>query len=478
MNGLLSTNQELLDPNLSVELLSRLLLSLKKRGADFADIYLQKIYNQAWCLDEEIIKTGSFNVDEGVGVRAICGEKSFSSYTNIFTAPSITNIVNRLFIEKSPVKLPNKVLNEQQHHQLYNQYNSIFATSNSAKIELLKNINADARKLQYVTNVIANLVLHFEEVAIANTDQNLNGSKLITDIRPMVKLMVTIVINKDGKLEKGYAGGGGRHEFSYFSKDIVSEYINRSYQQALQKLDAQSCPQGDMPVVLGNSWAGVILHEAIGHGLEGDFNRKKTSAFAGRVGEKVASDEVTIVDNGTISGRRGSLNIDDEGNSTQNTVLIENGILKGYLFDELNARLMSVASTGNGRRQSYAYPPMPRMTNTYMLNGQYEAQEIIASVENGIYATDFAGGQVDITSGNFVFDATIAWKIENGKLVYPVKGCALVGNGPECLKYITMIGNNSSLDTGVGSCGKDGQTVPVGVGQPTLRLDGGLTVGS
>lgn len=472
MNNLLSQY------NISPDFLKNLLQALQQKQVDFADIYLQKFCNQSWGLDEEIIKSGSFAIDEGVGIRAICGEKSFSGYTNVFKEESIKNTVDSLFIEKSTIKLPKKIIAQNKINELYTPYNSILSVENSSKINLLHAINSNARKLPYVTNVIAQLGISFEEIAIANTNITTTDSAVITDIRPMIRLMITIVINKNGKIEKGYAGGGGRHNFNYFTSDIIDEYIQHSYKQALEKIDAKACPQGEMPVILGNSWAGVILHEAIGHGLEGDFNRKKTSAFSGRMGEKVASNGVTIVDNGTIAGRRGSLNVDDEGNPTQNTVLIEDGILKGYMYDELNSRLMGVSSTGNGRRQSYAYTPIPRMTNTYMLNGAYDPQEIIASVKEGIYAADFAGGQVDITSGNFVFDATSAWKIENGKLAYPVKGCALVGNGPECLKHITMIGNNSSLDSGIGSCGKDGQTVPVGVGQPTIRLDGGLTVGS
>lgn len=466
--------------NISPDFLEQLLLSLTNKQVDFADIYMQKSCNQSWSLDESIIKSGSFSVDQGIGIRAICGEKSFSGYTNIFKESAVKNIADSLFIEQSSFRLPKQIVNSKKVlHDLYTTTNSIFSADNKAKIALLQNIDQQARTLPFVTNVIAQLGLSFEEIAIANTNiVHADHHGVITDIRPMIRLMVTIVITKDGKLEKGYAGGGGRHEFKYFTPDIVKEYIQHSYQQALDKIDAKPCPKGEMPVVLGNSWAGVILHEAIGHGLEGDFNRKKTSAFAGKIGEQVASKGVTVVDNGTIAGRRGSLNVDDEGNPTQNTVLIEDGILKGYLYDELNARLMGVASTGNGRRQSYASIPIPRMTNTYMLNGKYAPEEVIASVKDGIYAADFAGGQVDITSGSFVFDATSAWKIENGKLAYPVKGCALVGSGPDCLKYVTMIGNNSALDSGIGNCGKDGQTVPVGVGQPTIRLDGGLTVGS
>jgi TldD protein len=323
-----------------------------------------------------------------------------------------------------------------------------------------------------VTNVIANLSLEHDEVCIVRSDD-----RIASDVRPLIHLSIIVIINNGNKTEKGYSGFGGRYLLGEITSDILALHVEKAYQQALLKCEAVAGPSGQLPVVLGNGWAGVILHEAVGHGLEGDFNRKGSSAFSNRIGQKVAHKSVTVIDEGSIPNRRGSLNIDDEGNKTQRNVLIENGVLKGYMFDELNARLMGTNSTGNGRRESFACSPIPRMTNTYMLGGKYTHEEIIASVDNGLYAESFEGGQVDITSGQFVFNANVAWVIKNGKLDYPVKGCALVGNGPECLKYVSMVGNNLELDSGIGVCGKDGQSVPVGVGQPTIRIDSGLIVG-
>jgi len=296
------------------------------------------------------------------------------------------------------------------------------------------------------------------------------------DVRPLVRLSLQVIVESGGRREQGSAGGGGRFDYGYFTEDVLREYAQKAVQQALVNLDARPAPAGTMTVVLGPGWPGVLLHEAVGHGLEGDFNRKGTSAFSGRIGERVAAPGVTVVDDGTMARRRGSLNVDDEGNPTQHNVLIEDGVLRGYLQDAMNARLMGVAPTGNGRRESYAHVPMPRMTNTYMLNGSRDPQEIIASVDRGLYAVNFGGGQVDITSGKFVFSASEAWMIEGGKLMYPVKGATLIGNGPDALTRVSMIGNDMRLDSGVGTCGKEGQSVPVGVGQPTLRIDG-LTVG-
>jgi TldD protein len=323
-----------------------------------------------------------------------------------------------------------------------------------------------------VKQVMASLAAVHEVVLVARAD-----GRLAADVRPLVRLNVTVIVEKNGRRETGSSGGGGRYAYDYFSQqDRALEYAREAVRQALVNLDAVEAPAGTMAVVLGPGWPGILLHEAIGHGLEGDFNRKGTSAFAGRVGERVASEQCTVVDDGTIPDRRGSLNVDDEGTMTQKTVLIENGILKGYMQDTLNARLMKVAPTGNGRRESYAHLPMPRMTNTYMLPGKFDPQEIIASVDKGLYAVNFGGGQVDITSGKFVFSASEAYLIENGKITKPVKGATLIGNGPDVLTRVSMVGSDLKLDPGVGTCGKEGQSVPVGVGQPTLRIDG-LTVG-
>lgn len=452
--------------------LNRQLAKLTHRVIDFADLYLQNTASESWVLDEGIIKSGSFAINQGIGVRAVCGEKTFFSYANALDTQLISNLVDNLFIEnvsgvaKAYSQAPSAQLD------LYTLTNPLYSMASAAKISLLQKIDQLGRKNSYVTNVIASINLEYDQVYLARSDE-----RQFSDIRPLIHLSISLIVSKDGKLERAGAGGGGRYELSYFSPEMVASYIDKAYEQAMLKLEAKAAPSGEMPIVLGNGWAGVILHEAVGHGLEGDFNRKGSSAFSGKIGQQVASKGVTVIDEGCIADRRGSLNIDDEGNPTQRTVLIEDGILQGYLYDELNARLMNTQSTGNGRRESFASNPLPRMTNTYMLGGKYSPEEIISSVEYGLFAENFEGGQVDITSGQFVFNASVAWVIENGKLSYPVKGCALVGSGPECLQHVSMIGNDLALDSGVGVCGKDGQSVPVGVGQPTMRLDGGLVVG-
>lgn len=464
--NLLYTNQ------LDEAFLNRQLAKLTQRGIDFADLYLQNTASESWVLDEGIIKSGSFAINQGIGVRAVCGEKTFFSYANALDTQLISNLVDNLFIEnvsgvaKAYSQAPSAQLD------LYTLSNPLYSMESAAKISLLQRIDQLGRKNSYVTNVIASINLEYDQVYLARSDE-----RQFSDIRPLIHLSISLIVSKDGKLERAGAGGGGRYELSYFSSEIVASYIDKAYEQVMLKLEAKAAPSGEMPIVLGNGWAGVILHEAVGHGLEGDFNRKGSSAFSGKIGQQVASNGVTVIDEGCIADRRGSLNIDDEGNPTQRTVLIEDGILQGYLYDELNARLMNTQSTGNGRRESFASNPLPRMTNTYMLGGKYSPEEIISSVEYGLFAENFEGGQVDITSGQFVFNASVAWVIENGKLSYPVKGCALVGSGPECLQHVSMIGNDLALDSGVGVCGKDGQSVPVGVGQPTMRLDGGLVVG-
>lgn len=452
--------------------LNKQLNQLSKRGIDFADLYLQNTASESWVIDEGIIKSGSYAVNQGIGVRAVCGEKTFFSYANALDSRIIKDLVDNLYIEPVNTNNQSYSVTNKNLTNLHTFENPLQSWDSATKIQLLQNINQIARSKNYVTNVIASINLEYDQIYLARSDE-----RHFSDIRPLIHLSITIIVSKDGKMERAAAGGGGRYSLDYFSLEMVTAYIEKAYAQAQLKLEAKAAPNGEMPVVLGNGWAGVILHEAVGHGLEGDFNRKGSSAFSGKIGQQVASKGVTVIDEGCINDRRGSMNIDDEGNPSSRTVLIEDGILKGYLFDELNARLMNTHSTGNGRRESYASNPIPRMTNTYMLGGTTPPEEIIASVEYGLFAENFEGGQVDITSGQFVFNASVAWVIEKGKLAYPVKGCALVGNGPECLQHVTMIGNDLALDSGVGVCGKDGQSVPVGVGQPTIRLDGGLVVG-
>ncbi|MEO6748415.1 MAG: metalloprotease TldD, partial [Casimicrobiaceae bacterium] len=355
---------------------------------------------------------------------------------------------------------------------LYGDVDPISTLDSTAKVKLLERIEQLARARDpRVAQVMAGLASEYDVVLVARAD-----GTMAADVRPLVRLSVTVIAEQDGRREQGSAGGGGRFGLDYFTEAQMAEYAEQAVSTALTNLESRPAPAGEMSVVLGPGWPGILLHEAIGHGLEGDFNRKETSAFAGRIGERVAAAGITVVDDGTMMDRRGSLNVDDEGNATQRTVLIEDGILKGYMQDRLNSTLTGSGATGNGRRESFAHLPMPRMTNTVMLNGTHDPAEILASVKDGLYAANFGGGQVDITSGKFVFSTTEAWKVENGKLAYPVKGATLIGNGPDALTRVSMVGNDLALDAGVGTCGKDGQSVPVGVGQPTLRIDG-LVVG-
>ncbi|HEX3169321.1 MAG TPA: metalloprotease TldD, partial [Burkholderiales bacterium] len=375
-------------------------------------------------------------------------------------------------IARQGAETKTQVARRSDGRQLYLPHDPLASLADEAKVALLEKIERYARSLDpRVTQVMAHLGGEYEVVLVRRSD-----GVTAADVRPLVRISVQVIVEQDGRREQGSGGGGGRFDYAYFTDAIVEDYARKAVEQALTNLDARPAPAGSMTVVLGPGWPGILLHEAIGHGLEGDFNRKGSSAFSGRIGERVAAPGVTVVDDGTIAQRRGSLNIDDEGNPTQRNVLIEDGVLKGYMQDSLNARLMGVAATGNGRRESFAHIPMPRMTNTYMLNGDKDPQEIIQSVQHGLYAVNFGGGQVDITSGKFVFSASEAYMIENGKVTYPVKGATLIGNGPDVLTRVAMIGNDMALDTGVGTCGKEGQSVPVGVGQPTLRIDG-LTVG-
>ena len=371
---------------------------------------------------------------------------------------------------QTPVRVPAQVSG---CPSVYGAFDPIATLDSPQKVALLQKVETLARAADpRIVQVMAGLTCEHDMVYIARLD-----GKHAADIRPLVRLSLTVIAKQGERREQGSAGGGGRFDLAYFDDAKIQEYVNHAVKQALTNLESRPAPAGAMTVVLGSGWPGILLHEAVGHGLEGDFNRKQTSAFSGLIGQRVAAQGVTVIDQGNIAERRGSLNIDDEGNETRRTVLIEDGILTGYMQDETNARLMGASPTGNGRRESYSSAPMPRMTNTFMENGTHEAEEIIASIQKGIYAVNFGGGQVDITSGKFVFSASEAWWVENGKLQYPVKGATIIGSGPEVLKHVSMIGNDSRLDTGIGVCGKDGQSVPVGVGQPTLRIDAGLTVG-
>src|SRR5690349_9802855 len=440
---------------------------------DYADLYFQYTRSESWSLEEGIVKSGSFNIDQGVGVRAVSGEKTAFAYSDDISLPALEASARATrAIARQGQAGRTQVAKRATGHDLYVPHDPIASLQDPAKVAVLERIERYARGLDpRVTQVMAWLAGEYEVVLVARAD-----GVLAADVRPLVRLSVQVIVEQDGRREQGSSGGGGRFDYAYFTDQVLQDYARKAVHQAVVNLDARPAPAGPMTVVLGPGWPGVLLHEAVGHGLEGDFNRKGTSAFSGRIGERVAAPGVTVVDDGTLPSRRGSLNVDDEGNPTQHNVLIENGVLRGYLQDSLNARLMGVPPTGNGRRESYAHIPMSRMTNTYMLAGDKDPQEIIASVKNGIYAVNFGGGQVDITNGKFVFSASEAYAIEDGKVTYPVKGATLIGNGPDALTRVSMIGNDMALDTGVGTCGKEGQSVPVGVGQPTMRIDA-LTVG-
>ncbi len=448
--------------------------SIMTHDIDYADLYFQYSRAESWGLEESQVKSGSFSIDQGVGVRAVSGEKTAFAYSDDISLDALQQAATatRAIATQGSDKTAQALQRQKGASRLYLPNDPIASLSDDHKVKLLERLEQYARSLDpRITQVMASLAGEYEVVLIARHD-----GVMAADIRPLVRVSVQVIAEAGDSREQGSSGGGGRYDYGYFSDEILHQYAREAVHQAITNLDARPAPAGAMTVVLGAGWPGILLHEAIGHGLEGDFNRKGSSAFANRIGQQVAASGVTVVDDGTIANRRGSLNIDDEGTPTQRTVLIENGILKGYLQDSLNARLMGTGLTGNARRESYAHIPMPRMTNTYMLNGDRDPQEIIASVKRGLYAVNFGGGQVDITSGKFVFSAAEAWMIEDGKLSYPVKGATLIGNGPEVLKHVSMIGNDMRLDPGVGTCGKEGQSVPVGVGQPTLRIDS-LTVG-
>lgn len=476
IRNLATAQQLLLAPyGLDEAKIQRVLADIFTHKVDYADLYFQHTRNEAWSLEEGIVKSGSFSIDQGVGVRAVSGDRTAFAYSDDISLPALSQAAAATrTIGKSGsgrVKVAGAMASS-TGRSLYVPNDPLDSITATEKVALLEKIEKLARaKDPRVVQVMAGLAGEYDVVLVARSD-----GVLAADVRPLVRVSVTVIAEQNGRREVGSSGGGGRYAYDYFSDDLLAQYVDEAVSSALVNLEARPAPAGAMTVVLGPGWPGVLLHEAVGHGLEGDFNRKGSSAFAGRMGERVAAKGVTVVDDGTIANRRGSLNLDDEGNPTQCTTLIEDGILRGFIQDTLNARLMKMPVTGNARRESYAALPMPRMTNTYMLNGDRDPQEIIASVKRGLYAVNFGGGQVDITNGKFVFSASEAYMIEDGKITYPVKGATLVGNGPESLKDVTMIGNDMRLDSGVGVCGKEGQSVPVGVGQPTLRIEN-MTVG-
>ncbi len=465
--------------DLDESLLQRVLDGVFTHRADFADLYFQYTRSESFSLEEGIVKSGSFDIEQGVGVRAVAGDKTAFSYSDDISAAALAEAADAVrSIARVGGAGARRVgrLKPRRARPLYGAGDPVASLEAAAKVRLLERVEQLARARDArVRQVMANLGAEYDVILVARCNRRDDGV-IAADVRPLVRLSLTVIVEQDGRREQGFAGGGGRVDLSHFSDEVLARYAGEAVDMALTNLEARAAPAGVMTVVLGPGWPGILLHEAVGHGLEGDFNRKGSSAFSGRVGQRVASPGVTVIDDGTLPDRRGSLSIDDEGNATGRTVLIEDGILRGYLQDALNARLMKVAPTGNGRRESFAHLPMPRMTNTYMLGGAHTHEDILRSVKNGVYASNFGGGQVDITSGKFVFSMAQAWLIEDGRLTAPIKGATLIGNGPDALTRVTMIGNDMALDPGIGTCGKDGQSVPVGVGQPTLRIEG-LTVG-
>jgi TldD protein len=447
---------------------------LMGHAVDAADLYFQLSREESWALEDGIVKEGSASIEEGVGVRAMAGEKTGFAYSDEIILPALEEASRaaRAIAVQSPGRRI-AAWKRTAGHSLYRPVDPLATLGDEAKVEWLMRVDRETRAMDpRVVQVMASVHAVHEVILVADSDGH-----LAADVRPLVRFNVSVIVEQNGRREQGYAGAGGRYTLQELVEgDRPLQLAREAVRQGLVNLEAVPAPAGSMTVVLGAGWPGILLHEAIGHGLEGDFNRKGTSAFSNRVGERVASEHITVVDDGTLSSRRGSLNIDDEGTPTQCTTLIENGILKGYLQDRMNARLMGTRSTGNGRRESFAHMTLPRMTNTYMRPGPHDPQEIIASVEKGIYAVNFGGGQVDITSGKFVFSASEAYLIENGRITRPIKGATLIGNGPDVLTRVSMVGRDLKLDDGVGTCGKEGQSVPVGVGQPTLRIDS-MTVG-
>ena len=476
IESLATAKSLLLDPwGLSEADMARALGEIFTHKVDYADLYFQYTRSEGWSLEEGIVKTGSFSIGQGVGVRAIAGEKTAFAYSDSLSPDALLSsarAVRSIGRQGAGKVKVNAAVDPAIGQSLYPGIDPLLTLTAAEKVALLERLESMARARDpHVIQVMAGLGAEYDVILVAGSD-----GRLAADVRPLVRLSLTVIAERGGRREMGHAGGGGRSGLAYFTDDVLRGYVEHSVHEALVNLDARPAPAGEMTVVLGSGWPGILLHEAVGHGLEGDFNRKGSSVFAGRIGERVAAKGVTVIDDGTLPDRRGSLNVDDEGNPTQRNVLIEDGILRGYMQDTMNARLMKTAATGNGRRESFAHLPMPRMTNTYMLAGATPPEEIIASVDRGLYAVNFGGGQVDITSGKFVFSASEAYMIENGKISYPVKGATLIGNGPDAMTRVSLIGNDLRLDSGVGTCGKEGQSVPVGVGMPTLRMDG-LTVG-
>ncbi len=477
LERLATARRLLLDPfGLTEASLTRALNTISAHRVDDADLYFQYTRSEGWSLEEGIVKSGSFSIDQGVGVRAVAGEKTAFAYSDDISEAALLDAARTVRTIAAAGQSRKVKIDTPQHvaasRRLYPDLDPISTLDSTQKVALLERVEKMARaKDPRVVQVMAGMAGEYDVVMVARAD-----GTLAADVRPLVRVSITVIAEQNGRREVGSAGGGGRFGFGYFTDALLQQYVDQAVHAALTNLDSRPAPAGEMTVVLGSGWPGILLHEAVGHGLEGDFNRKGSSTFSGRIGERVAAKGVTVLDDGTIADRRGSLNIDDEGHASQKNVLIEDGILKGYIQDAMNARLMKTAPTGNGRRESYAHVPMPRMTNTYMLAGDKTPEEIIASIDRGLYASNFGGGQVDITSGKFVFSASEAYWVEKGKILYPVKGATLIGNGPDAMNRVSMIGNDLALDSGVGTCGKDGQSVPVGVGQPTLRIDG-LTVG-
>ncbi len=471
--------------------LEQVLESICSSGVDDADLYFQYTRSEGWSLEEGMVKSGSFSIDQGVGVRAVSGEKTAFAYSGDITLAALRNAAGTVrsigsMGQSARVQLgadtAQAVAPTAYWHSVaqaaparglsYPVLDPIATQGSAEKVALLQRMDQWARAADpRICQVMASVAAEYDVVLLARADRH-----WAADVRPLVRVSISVIAEQNGRRETGSGGGGGRWGLDELTDSQIQQWVRQAVLAALTNLEARPAPAGEMSVVLGPGWPGVMLHEAVGHGLEGDFNRKGSSAFSGMVGRQVASKGVTVVDDGTLPGRRGSLNVDDEGHPTQATVLIEDGILRGYLQDRLNARLMGVAVTGNGRRESYAAVPLPRMTNTYMRSGTMEPEEIISSLKRGVYATNFGGGQVDITCGKFVFSASEAWWVEDGKICYPIKGATLIGNGPQAMQHVSMIGNDMALDSGVGTCGKDGQSVPVGVGQPTLRIEG-LVVG-
>lgn len=467
--------QRILEPSgIDENQLATILGGIMRHDVDQADMYFQISRHESWSLENSIVRDAAHSIEQGVGVRAISGEKTGFAYSDEIVMPALTRASEAArAIAKQGSQGSLQAWRAPRGKQLYTPLDPLDSVDDAKKVALLERVDRETRALDpRVREVMVSMAGVHDIVLIASDDGTLSA-----DIRPLVRFNVSVIVEENGKSEQGHTGGGGRFGYQYFFEDdCVMDYAREALRQALVNLEARDAPAGTMTVVLGPGWPGVLLHEAIGHGLEGDFNRKGTSAFSGRLGETVASELCTVVDDGTLPDRRGSLTIDDEGTPTTCTTLIENGVLRGYMQDKMNARLMGMEPTGNGRRESFAHLPMPRMTNTYMLPGPHDPEEIIKSVKKGLYASNFGGGQVDITSGKFVFSASEAYLIEDGKLTAPVKGATLIGNGPDVLTRVSMVGTDLELDQGVGVCGKEGQSVPVGVGQPTLRVDG-LTVG-